>query len=419
MSIQGNINNKQTAEGKREKLLWVLSAATFVIFFQAYMIAPLIPKLAVLFHASEQQVGNVVPAYLIPYGITTLFYGLLADRIGPKIIILLSLFAFSILSILTVTSNSIETLTIWRFLTGIGASGVIPISLALIGQMFPMEQRGRPLGWLFGAMAGGSAFGSTVGIILEPFMGWQGLFIGISCTGLFLFFLLWKTFQSMQLPKPQATLSIRKVLRGYLNLVQQVRGLRTYAYVFLNGIFHAGVFTWLGLYFKNIYDLNEWEIGFAILGYGLPGFILGPIIGRLADKNGRRWLIPIGLLVSALSALTLAINPPLLLAALAVTTLSLGYDLTQPLLAGILTDVGKKQPGQAMGLNVFLLFIGFGIGSFLFGQVIHLGLGTALILFTLFEGILTLAAVAIFKSERKIINQQKSEHYETTQSISN
>lgn len=380
---------------------------------------PLIPKLAVIFHASEQQVGNIVPAYLIPYGIITLVYGLLADRIGPKIIILVSLITFSVLTSLTALSTSVEELMIWRVLTGIGTSGVIPISLALTGQMFPFEQRGRPLGWLFGAMAGGSAFGSTVGIMLEPFIAWQGLFIGISIASLLLFFLLWKSFHSLQLPKPAATLSIRKVLTGYLNLVQPRRGLRTYTYVFLNGLFHAGVFTWLGMYFKERFDLNEWEIGFAILGYGLPGFILGPIIGKLADKQGRRWLIPIGLLISTLSALSLAINPPLLLAELAVTMLSFGYDLTQPLLAGIVTDVGKKQPGQAMGLNVFMLFIGFGVGSFLFGQTIHLGLETAFIIFALFEGVLTLAAVALFRSERKIFKNQKLEHYEITQSISN
>lgn len=403
MSIHGNINNQQAADRRREKLLWVLSAATFIVFFQAYMIAPLIPKLAVLFHTSEQQVGNIVPAYLIPYGIITLFYGLLADRIGPKIIILVSLLSFSVLTALTALSTSVEEFLIWRILTGIGASGVIPISLALMGQMFPFEQRGRPLGWLFGAMAGGSALGSTVGVMLEPFIAWQGLFISISIAALLLFFLLWKSFRSLQLPKPAATLSIQKVLTGYLNLIQQSRGLRTYAYVFLNGLFHAGVFTWLGIYFQEQFDLNEWEIGFAILGYGLPGFILGPIIGKLADKQGRRWLIPLGLLISALSALSLAINPPLLFAALAVTTLSLGYDLTQPLLAGIVTDVGKKQPSQAMGLNVFMLFIGFGVGSFLFGQAIHLGLGTTLIIFSLFEGVLTLAAVALFRSERKII----------------
>lgn len=398
--MQTTVSDLQTVR-RREKLLWVLSAATFIIFFQAYMIAPLIPKLATLFNSTEQQVGYVVPAYLIPYGITTLFYGLLADRIGPKIIILFSMLAFSLLTAFTALSNTVEQLTLWRLFTGIGASGVIPLSLALTAQMFPFEERGRPLGWLFGAMAGGSAFGSTVGVMLEPFIGWQGLFIGISVLGLLLVILLWKVFQGFQLPKPSGTLSLKNVLNGYLSLVRQRRGFRTYAYVLLNGLFHAGVFTWLGLYFKERYQLNEWEIGFAILGYGLPGFILGPVIGKMADRQGRRWLIPLGLLISALAAFSLAFHLPLLLAALAVTALSLGYDLTQPLLAGIVTDVGKKQPGQAMGLNVFMLFLGFGIGSFFFGYFLYLGLKTALMLFTLFQALLTLGSLTLFRSETK------------------
>lgn len=396
----GNIPGQ--AEKRRETLLWVLSSATFIIFFQAYMVAPLIPRLGGIFKVSEQQIGNIIPAYLIPYGIATLFYGLIADRLGPRIIILISLLAFSFLTALTAHAGTVEELMLWRILTGIGASGVIPISLALTSQMFPFEQRGRPLGWLFGAMAGGSAFGSTVGVILEPVIGWQGLFLSISVVGLLLFFLLLMVFQGFKLPQPTNKLSMERVLKGYLSLVQQSRGRRTYMYVFLNALFHAGVFTWLGLYFKERYQLNEWEIGFAILGYGLPGFFLGPLVGKLADRKGRRLLIPVGLLISALSAFSLAFHLPLLLAAVAVTALSLGYDLTQPLLAGIVTDVGKNQPGQAMGLNVFLLFLGFGVGSYIFGQALSLGLKTSLILFAIFQGALTLASITLFKSEEKL-----------------
>ena len=61
-------------ELRRERLLKVLSAATFLIFFQAYMVAPLIPRLAVVFGISAQQIGLIVPAYLIPYGASMLLF---------------------------------------------------------------------------------------------------------------------------------------------------------------------------------------------------------------------------------------------------------------------------------------------------------------------------------------------------------
>jgi MFS family permease len=93
-------------EFRRERLLKVLSAATFLIFFQAYMVAPLIPRLSIAFGISAQQIGLIVPAYLIPYGVSTLAYGVLSDRIGRRTIIFASLATFIILTGLTATANS-------------------------------------------------------------------------------------------------------------------------------------------------------------------------------------------------------------------------------------------------------------------------------------------------------------------------
>lgn len=191
-----NLQNKE-----RQYLLYTLSTATFIIFFQLYMVAPLIPSLSTFFKTSEQTVGLTVTAYLIPYGISTLFYGLLADKLGTKGIIITSLFAFSVLTALTAFSQSINQLIIWRFITGIGASGVVPLSLAWIGQSYSFEERGRPLGWLFGAMACGGAFGSSLGVILEPFVGWKMLFIGVSIIAAIIGVILYNIYQKIQIPK--------------------------------------------------------------------------------------------------------------------------------------------------------------------------------------------------------------------------
>jgi hypothetical protein len=43
--------------------------------------------------------------------------------------------------------------------------------------------------------------------------------------------------------------------------------------------------------------------------------------------------------------------------------LSLGYDMAQPSFGGIITVLGGKRAGQAMGPNVFTLFVGFGLES--------------------------------------------------------
>lgn len=384
--------------GRGERLLWVLLAATFLIFFQAFMVAPILPRLAELFRVPVGTIGLIVPAYLIPYGAATLVYGPPSDRFGRGRIILASLLAFIVLTALTAAAWSPSSLLLLRLLTGLGASGVVPIALALIGDLFPFRERGRPLGWLFGAMAGGMAFGSTVGVVLEPFITWRGLFLGVAVLGgvILVLLLLYRSLLKGNLA--QSSASYRQVLAGYLQLLREGRGQRTYGYVLLNSIFHSGVFTWLGLYFARRYGLDEIGIGLAILGYGVPGFLFGPLIGRMADRWGRHRLLPIGLAIGGASAAALALDVRVVAAALIVTALSLGYDMTQPLLAGIVTDLGPRK-GQAMGLNVFTLFTGFGLGSLLFSSVLDLGLGGALLLFGGLELLLSLVAIPLFCGE--------------------
>ena len=388
-----------TANRPQEQLLWLLSAATFLIFFQAYMVAPIIPSLSTAFNVSVQTIGLIVPAYMVPYGVSTLLYGLLSDRLGRRRLMLASLLSVVVLTMLTATSQTSSQMIGWRFLTGLGASGVVPLALVWTGATYPYDRRGRPLGWLFGAMAGGMAFGSSFGAILDPLLGWQGLFLGIGGLGAVLFGLFFPYRRLLGDAPPVTAGKVGDVLAAYGALLGSERGRRIYAYVFLNAVFHSGVFTWLGLYFAQRHGLTEVGIGLALLGYGVPGFLFGPVIGRAADRWGRRWLIPLGLGTAAVSSAVLIPDVPLGVAGVAVTLLSLGYDLTQPLLAGIVTDLGGKRGGQAMGLNVFTLFIGFGIGSFLFGEALRLGFDSALALFSTVQFLAAVAALPLFRSE--------------------
>ena len=390
---------KSQANGERERLLWMLSLATFVIFFQAYMVSPILPMLADNFGTSVQRIGLIVPAYLIPYGVATLVYGLLADRLGIHRVRFASLAFFAVLTGLTATATSIEQIALWRMLTGLGASGVVPLGLTLIGRLYPYEQRGRPLGWLFGAMAGGMAFGSPSGAMMVPYVGWQGLFVVTGAAGLGIL-LLFLPYRRIIAAAAQPVMSTsRDVFRAYKSLLQTPRGARTYSYVLVNSMFHSGVFTWLGVYLERRYDIGPGGIGLALLGYGVPGLLLGPVIGRAADRWGRARLLPIGLALGAIAAVLLLLGFPLVLAPFVAMLLSLGYDMTQPLFAGIVTSLGGKRPGQAMGMNVFMLFVGFGLGSLIFGEMLRFGFGTALASFAVIELALALASLRLFRSE--------------------
>ncbi|HEY9838739.1 MAG TPA: MFS transporter, partial [Vampirovibrionales bacterium] len=84
----------------------------------------------------------------------------------------------------------------------------------------------------------------------------------------------------------------------------------------------------------------------------------------------------------------------------AVLVLSLGYDLTHPLFVGIVTDLGDDNNlGQTMGLKVFTLFTGFGVGSLIFGELLNFGFEVSLGIFGGIQLIAGLIAVLLFWQE--------------------
>lgn len=212
---------------QRERLLRTIAVATALIFFQAYMVAPLLPRLAAVFAVSIPTVSLAVPTYLFAYGIATLFYGVLSDRFGRRPIMLASMAAFCVLTGLTALAGSATELIWLRLLTGLGASGVVPLALASIGDLFPFAQRGRPLGWLFGAMAGGMAFGAVAGVLLEPLLGWRGLFLAVAALGVLAFLVLLRQSPLLAREASATPPSIRAVLGVYRHLLSSARGRRT------------------------------------------------------------------------------------------------------------------------------------------------------------------------------------------------
>ena len=381
-------------------LFGLLSIAAGLIFLQGYMIAPLIPRLADVFNVPVQEIGFIVPAYMLSYALMALFYGVLSDRFGRWSVIRISLAIFIVCTALTATAQTASQMAMWRLLTGIGASGVIPLTFALIGDLFPFDQRGGKLGLVFAAMEGGMAAGSAGGAILEPFVGWRWLFLGTAAMAGVVLWRLHPYGALFDTPKVTKLPSIQQVFRGYSQILTTFRGWRTYLYVLWNGIYHSGVYTWLGLYLSQRYDMDALGIGLTILGYGIPGLLLSSLIGKAVDRWGRRWLIPAGLIMAALAGIAMMFDISARDTTIAILVLSLGYDLTQPLFVGIVTDLGDgNNLGQTMGLKVFTLFTGFGVGSFMFGELLRFGFGTSLAIFGAIQLIAGLIAIPFFWKE--------------------
>lgn len=386
---------------RTDALVRLLAAEAFLVLFQAYMVAPMIPSLAESLHAKVADLGLLIPAYTIPYGLSTLLYGPISDRFGRKrlLLILFALLAFS--SLLVPLCRTAGQLIMLRIFAGLATGGIVPVSVSLIGDIYPYEKRGKPIGMLFGAMAGGMTFGASMGIFFNPILGWRNEYliaglISVAISG-------WALVTHRTFPEEieKAPVKPRMILSNGMQLLSSNRGRRLYSYIFINGMFHSGVFSWLGYYFKTTHNLQDRQIGLALLGYGVPGMLLGVTIGRLADRQGRRRIIPLGLLLGALSVLILALQIPVWLAAIVVSMLSLGYDMTQPLFAGMVTTVGNEQTrGLAVGLSACILFLGYGAGASIFQMLNTTGLNLPFGVFGGFELLSGILAFWMFKHFR-------------------
>ena len=380
-------------------LLPAICSAAFVVFAQTFMVAPLIPRLSVVFASPITWVALAIPAFIVPQGLMTLFAGPLSDRIGRREVIYASLLLFVAITAATATANRIDVFIAWRVAAGVAAAGVVPICLSLIGDVIPFERRGRAVGWMFGSIAGGTATGAALGALLEPLIGWHRLFLVVAGLSVLVVLFALATGAFPRLALPATPSPWRRVARSYADLLSQARARRTYGYVLLNAILQSGVFTWLGVYLHQRFGLGETGIGLALLGYGIPGLLFGPIIGKLADRYGRAWIVPAGVALTGVCALMLALPLALVATQFAIILLSLGYDLTHPQLAAIATDLHGPR-GQAVALMAFSLFVGLGLGSLLFQAALTGGFVVALCIFGSCALVAAGFALVLFREER-------------------
>src|SRR5690606_39366631 len=98
---------------------------------------------------------------------TVPIYGKLADLYGRKRVFIVAVVLFVGGSALCGLAGSMEQLVLFRIIQGLGAGGVLPVALTIVGDIYPFEQRARIQGWFYSiwglaALIGPFAGGRTV-----------------------------------------------------------------------------------------------------------------------------------------------------------------------------------------------------------------------------------------------------------------
>jgi MFS family permease len=164
----------------RPRLLLALAAAA-VAFAAAdtYVVVLALPDMmaSVGISIDELQRGApIVSGFLLGYVAMLPLIGRIADLRGRVPVLAAALVLFALGSLVTTLAYDLPTLVAGRFLQGAGGGGLVPATLALVADLYPVERRGVPLGVVSAVQEIGSVLGPLYGAVVLAVSQWQVIF---------------------------------------------------------------------------------------------------------------------------------------------------------------------------------------------------------------------------------------------------
>jgi EmrB/QacA subfamily drug resistance transporter len=123
------------------------------------------------------QYSWVFTAYMLTSTVTVPLYGKLGDVYGRKNLFLFAIVVFLLGSALCGAATDMTQLILFRAIQGIGAGGLFPLSLAVIGNIVPPRDRGRWQGLIGAVFAAASILGPAVGGFIVDNASWRWVFL--------------------------------------------------------------------------------------------------------------------------------------------------------------------------------------------------------------------------------------------------
>lgn len=160
---------------------WRIFLFTFAIaFFDGYdtaVIGYIAPSLMGEWGIAKADLAPVLSAALFGLAFGAIAFGPVADKIGRKWVLLLSVLLFSVGTLSSGWANDLRTLEILRFITGIGLGAAMPNAVTLLSEYCPKERRAFIVNTMFCGFPLGAASGGFIASFLIPQLGWHSMLI--------------------------------------------------------------------------------------------------------------------------------------------------------------------------------------------------------------------------------------------------
>ena len=171
--------NTDLSRGRAYFALAVVGAGVFVAADDQTVVVTVLPQMMLDLNLTVVELDHtswIITGYLLGYVAAMPFIGRLSDIWGHRSVFVASLLLFMIGSAGVALANDINWLIGLRVFQALGAGALVPIAIAIVGDLFPPDKRGAPLGVVGASAEAGGVIGPLWGGVITKFLAWQWVF---------------------------------------------------------------------------------------------------------------------------------------------------------------------------------------------------------------------------------------------------
>lgn len=280
------------------RMVTLLCIGFGLVGLDRWIIAPLFPAMAASLHLSYEDLGSVVGALGIAWGVFSIIGGGLADRFGRRRVLVPAVLGFSLLSGLSGAAVGISSLLVIRVVMGANEGAFNPVSFATVSEASRPSRRGLNLGItqstfpLFGL-----AFGPILATQLLRVVSWRWVFLLVAVPGLIIAVALARTVRE------PPSIGARGSAHGHRAPLREVGKHRNVPLGMLALVCAmGGIFTLSAMvpsYLVDYVKLTTTQMGLVTSAIGFGGFLGQLALPAASDLVGRRAVAVGGFLLGA------------------------------------------------------------------------------------------------------------------------
>jgi MFS transporter, YNFM family, putative membrane transport protein len=346
-----------TAAYRRLSLALVIAGlATFSLL---YSVQSLLPVFAKEFKVSAGESSLVVSLATGAMAITLLVASVISDSIGRRQMMAASLFAASVLTLVSVVLPGWHALLLTRFLIGIALAGIPAVAMAYIAEEVHGDSIGGAMGlYIAGAAIGGMA-GRLAASVVSDLLGWRFALAGIGAISLIGAGVFW-----WAAPHSRSFVSRKHDWPSFLASVRKLSNDAALPWLYAEGFLLMGAFVTIYNYvgFRLLaapYSLSQSTVGAIFLFY-IIGSFSSTWFGKLAGRLGRRKVFWVPILV-LLGGIAMTVARPLTVVILGIGVLTVGYFGAHSVASSWVSRRGGAARAQAAAFYLFFFYVGSSI----------------------------------------------------------